>query len=71
MPRISKKSDDSVAEMKHLDFKGKIHPKNMLVSDVRSDKIGKNAVDRFSLSSLVHKIFAFKLEELLIWRQPF
>ena len=52
-------------------LKGKVHPKNMLVSDVRSDKIGKNAVDRFSLSHLVLKIFAFKVEELLIWRQPF
>ena len=52
-------------------FKGKVHPKNMLVSDVRSDKIGKNAVDHFSLSPLVLKIFAFKVEELLIWRQPF
>ena len=28
-------------------LKGKVHPKTMLVSDVRSDKIGKNAVDRF------------------------
>ena len=26
---------------------GKVHPKNLLVSDVRSDKIGKNAVDCF------------------------
>ena len=38
----------------------------MLVSDVRSDKIGKNAVDRFSVSPLVLKIFAFKVEELVI-----
>ena len=37
-------------------IKGKVHPKNMLVSDVRSDKIGKNAVDRFSLSPLVLKM---------------
>ena len=43
----------------------------MLVSDVRSDKIGKNAVDRFSISPLVLQIFAFKVEELLTWRQPF
>ena len=43
----------------------------MLVSGVRSDKIGKNAVGRFSISPLVLKIFAFKVEELLIWRQPF
>ena len=48
----------------------KIHPKNMLVSDVRSDQIGKNAADRFSLSPLVLKIFAFEVEELLICRQP-
>ena len=54
-----------------LNIKGKVHPKNMLVSDVRSDKIGKNAVDRFSLSPVVLKIFAFNVEELLIWRQPF
>ena len=43
----------------------------MLVSDVRCDKIGKNAVDHFSISPLVLKIFAFKVEELLLWRQPF
>ena len=52
-------------------LKGKVHPKSMLVSDVRSDKIGKNAVDGCSISPLVLKIFAFKVEELLIWRQPF
>ena len=52
-------------------FKGEVHPKKMLVSDVRSGKIGKNAIDRFSLSPLVLKIFTFKMEELLIWRQPF
>ena len=52
-------------------LKGKVHPKNMLVSDVRSDKIGKNAIDRFSISPLVLKIFAFKVEELVIWRQLF
>ena len=52
-------------------LKGKVHPKHMLVSDVRSDKIGKNAIDHFSISPLVLKIFAFKVEELLIWRQPF
>ena len=43
----------------------------MLVSDVRSDKIGKNAVDSFPISPLVLKIFAFKVEELVRWRQPF
>ena len=52
-------------------LKGKFTQKNMLVSDVRSDKIGKNAVDRFSISPLVLQIFAFKVEEHLIWRQPF
>ena len=51
-------------------FKGKVHPKNMLFSDVRSDKIRKNAVDRFSISPLVLKIFALKVEKLVIWRQP-
>ena len=54
-----------------MEVKGKVHPKTMLVSDVRSDKIGKNALDRFSLSPLVLKIFTFKVEELLMWRQPF
>ena len=43
----------------------------MLVSDVRSDKIGENVVDRFSISPLVLKISAFKVEELVIWWQPF
>ena len=52
-------------------LKGKVRPKDMLVSDVRSDKIGKNAVDHFSVSPPVLEIFAFKVEELLIWRQPF
>ena len=47
-------------------LKGKVHPKNMLFSDVRSDKIGKNAVDRFSISPLVVKVFAFKVEKLVI-----
>ena len=28
-------------------LKGKVHPKNMLISDARSDKIEKKAVDRF------------------------
>ena len=51
-------------------IKGKVHPKNMLFSDVRSDKIGKNAIDRFSISPLVLKIFAFKVEKLVICRQP-
>ena len=52
-------------------LKGKFTQKNMLVSDVRSDKIGKNSVDRFSVSPLFLEIFAFKVEELLKWRQPF
>ena len=42
----------------------------MLISDVRSDKIGKNAVDRFSVSLLVLKIFAFKAAKLAMWRSP-
>ena len=41
-----------------------------MFSDVRSDKIGKNAIDRFSISPLFLKIFAFKVEKLVIWRQP-
>ena len=40
----------------------------MLISDVTSDKIGKNAVDSLSISLLVLKIFAFKVEKLVIWR---
>ena len=48
------------------DLKGKFTQKNMLFSDVRFDKIGKNAVDCFSISPLVLKIFAFKV----ISRQP-
>ena len=45
---------------------GKVHPIDMLISDERSDKIGKNAVERFSVSLLVLQIFAFKVEKLLI-----
>ena len=55
---------------KNTALKGKVHPKSMLFSDVRSDKIGKNAVDHFLISPLVLKIFAFKVEKLVIWRQP-
>ena len=53
-----------------INAKEKVHPKNMLISDVRSDKIGKNALDRFSISVLVLKIFAFKVEKIVIWKQP-
>ena len=60
-----------VQDPKNTYLKGKFTQKNMLVSDVRSDKIGKNAVDRFSISPLVLKIFAFKVEELVRWSQPF
>ena len=44
----------------------------MLISDVnvRSDKIGKNAVDRFLISLVVLKIFAFKVKKLVTWRPP-
>ena len=45
-----------------------VQPKNMLISDVRSDKIGKNAIDHFLVSLLVVKIFAFKVEKLVIWK---
>ena len=55
---------------RHRKSEGKVHPKDMLISDERSDKIGKNAVDCFSISLLVLKIFAFKVEKLLIWRPP-
>ena len=52
------------------DLKGKFTQKIMLMSDVRSDKIGKNAADRFSISLLVLKIFAFKVEKNVTWKQP-
>ena len=42
-------------------LKGKFTQKNMLISDVKSDKMGKNAV-------VVLKIFAFKVKKLVIWR---
>ena len=42
----------------------------MLISDVRSDKIRKNAVDWFWISLLVLKTIEFKVEKLVIWRQP-
>ena len=53
-------------------LKGKVHQKRMLISEksVRSDKIGKNAVDRFLISLVVLKIFAFKVKKLVIWRPP-
>ena len=31
-------------ELASIEFKGEVHPKNLLISDVRSDEIGKNAV---------------------------
>ena len=49
-----------------MEFKGKVQPENMLISDVRSDKIGKNSVDCFSISLLVLKISAFKVEKHVI-----
>ena len=51
-------------------FKEKVHPNGLLISDVRSDEIaaGKNTVDRFSISLLVLKIFAVKVQKLVIWR---
>ena len=52
--------------MKLIKLKGKFTQKNMLISDVRSDKIGMNAVDRFPISLLVLKIFTFKVEKLVI-----
>ena len=51
-------------------LKEKVHPKNMLISDVRSDKIGKNADNCFFISLVVLKIFAFKVKKLVIWRPP-
>ena len=47
-----KLSNQNQTQNRRRYVKGKVHPKNMLVSDVRSDKIGKNAVDRFSLSHI-------------------
>ena len=38
----------------------------MLISALRSDKIGKNDVDRFSISLLVLKVFAFKVQKRMI-----
>ena len=52
------------------DLKGMFTQKNMVISDVGSDKIGKYAVDSFSILLLVLKIFAFQVEKLVIWRQP-
>ena len=51
-------------------LKGKIHLKLMLISDEKSDKMEKNTVDRFSISRLVFKIFAFKFGKFVIWRPP-
>ena len=44
--------------------------KNLLISDVRSDKMGRNTVDHFSISFLVLRIFALKVEKPVIWRLP-
>ena len=33
-----------------LNLKGKVHPKSLLISNVKSDEIEKNVVDRFSIS---------------------
>ena len=51
-------------------FEGKVHPENMLISDVRSNKTEKNTVDSFSISLLVLKIFAFIVKKNEIWRPP-
>ena len=44
-----------------LQFKGKVHPKNVTE---------KNAVHRLLVSHLVLKIFAFKVEKFMIRRPP-
>ena len=49
----------------YQNLKGKFTQKNMLISDVRSNKIGKNAGNRFSISRPVLKIYAFKVEKLV------
>ena len=49
-------------------LKQKAHPKHMLISDESSDKVGKNTVDRLSISFLVLKIFTLKVEKLMMWR---
>ena len=46
-------------------IKGKVLPRNMLISDERSYKIEKNVVDHFSISLPVLKIFSFKVFFLL------
>ena len=50
-------------------LKGKVHPKNMLISDVRSEKIGKNAVDRFFDITCGSQDIC-KVKKLVIWRPP-
>ena len=48
-------------------IKVEVHPKNLLISDVRSDEIGKNIIDHFSIiACLVLKIFVFKVQNLVI-----
>ena len=46
--------------------KGKVHPKNLLISDGRSVEIGKSFVDCFSMSLLDLMIFAFKVQNFVI-----
>ena len=69
IPLLSVSASKSI--ISKAESKGKFTQKKMLLSDVRSDKIGKNTADSFSISPLVLKIFAFKVEELVRWRQPF
>ena len=54
-------------EMPHRNKNLKYTPKNILISDGRSEKeIRRNIVDSFSTSRLILKIFALKTEEFVM-----
>ena len=52
-----------------MTLKGKF-TQNMLISNVRSRSVDKNAIYGLSISLLVFKVFAFKVENLVIRRPP-
>ena len=46
-------------------FKGRIRSKNGLISDGRSEKVGKNIVHRLLISCLLLKLYVLKFEKFV------
>ena len=56
--------------MKRGILRGKVHLKIILISDGRSEKIGKNTIDQLSKLRVALRIFVHKVEKLVTQRKP-